>query len=89
MIIKVSKKKNLFVENVQQSQLGVECKNVLNMGKILLSLNVSSVVKLPNGSVGVTHISASLAIKDNALVTMFQERLKISYLNAKVLRNAL
>jgi len=58
------------------------------MELILSSLSASFAVLLPNGSVGVTHISVSLVTKSNVVVIMSQEKKRKSCLNVKENHNA-
>jgi hypothetical protein len=48
-----------------------------------LSLNVSTVAILLNGSVGVIHIFVNLAINVKMREIMYQERNRMNYLNVQ------
>lgn len=87
-LIKISKsralmKNNWSVPNVATFQL----KTVPSTESILFNSSANSVVRQPNGSVGVTPISVSPVIKDSVQVTMYPNTKEISYPNAKDLEN--
>ena len=70
------------MENAQPYLSEVVSKTATNTVPILLSLNANSAAQLPNGSVGVTHIFAKHATKDNATAITFQESQETNYQNA-------
>lgn len=49
-----------------------------------LNISANSAAPFHSGSAGVIRISVSLAIRNNVVVTTFQENLVINYQNAKV-----
>ena len=55
--------------------------HVRSMAKTSLNSNVSFAALLPNGSVGVIHISVSHAIRSSAVETMCLGSQKISFRN--------
>ena len=72
------------MENVRPSVWVVALKTVKLMGWNSLNSNANSAAPFPSGSAGVIRISVSLAIRNNVVVTTFQENLVINYQNAKV-----
>lgn len=79
----ISSLKSWFVVNVQQSVWVLESKTARNMELTTLSLNASSVVQLPSGSVGETPTSVSRATNDKLTETMYHERPRRNSLNAE------
>ena len=87
--MRILKKKNSFVVNVQLSLSEVATKHAQNMGLISSNTNVNFVAIFHNGFVGAILIFVNHVIRNNVLAIMFQERPKISYQNVKGLRNVL
>tara|TARA_B110000285_G_C14750716_1_gene435043 strand:- start:171 stop:503 length:333 start_codon:yes stop_codon:yes gene_type:complete len=88
-IMPLSKKKSLFAVSVLQSPLVVVKKHVKLMEPISSNTNANSAATYHNGSVGVILISVNHAIRDNALVITFLERVGTSLINALVRRSVL
>ena len=80
---KATMKRSWFVHNAATFRL----KTAQNMVLILSSLSVNSAAPRLNGSVGVTLTSVSLVIRNNAMVSTYQNTQKINYRNVRVLAN--
>lgn len=71
------------MENVQPSVLEVALKTAKITGWNSLNTNANSAAPSHSGSVGVIRISASHAIRNSVVATMFLERQEINCRNAK------
>jgi len=87
MLIIISKKKSWFVESAQLSVLEVELNFARSMELTLLNSSASSAAQSLSGSVGVTLIFVSHAIRSNAVVIMFLEKQKNSCQNVQGRQN--
>jgi len=83
MIIRISRRKSWYVENVPPSVWVV----VLKIAKLTewnsLNINANSAAPLHSGSAGVIHISVSHAIRNSVVATTFPEKQEISYQSVK------